>query len=195
MKRSINSIAVYCGSSPGSDPAFMNAARHVGQVLAMRDVQLIFGGSDVGLMGAVADGALSAGGSVMGVTTRALDAKGITHQGLTRLEVLDDMHARKRRMSDVADAFVMLPGGLGTFDEFFEMAAWTQLDIQKKPCGALNINGYFDPLVALIDTAVTQRFVRVEHASLISISDDVAVLLDELDRWQPVHVDKWIDRG
>ena len=172
----------------------MVAARLLGRTLAERTVQLVFGGSDVGLMGAVANGALDAGGDVLGVTTKALDAKGITHRGLTHLEVLEDMHARKRRMADVANAFIMLPGGFGTFDEFFEMVAWTQLGIQRKPCGVLDVCDYFAPLRTLLDSATTQRFIRPEHVALVHFAYTPDALLDALESWVPVVIEKWLDQ-
>ena len=172
----------------------MIAARLVGHKLAERNLRLVFGGSDVGLMGAVANGALEAGGDVLGVTTEALDAKGITHSGLTHLEVLKDMHTRKRRMADIADAFIMLPGGFGTFDEFFEMAAWTQLGIQSKPCGVLDVCDYFAPLRTLLDSAMTQRFIKPAHVALVQFADTPDALLDALESWVPVVVEKWLDQ-
>ena len=195
MRRTITSVAVYCGSNPGADPAYLAAARHLGTRLAERGLRLVFGGSSVGLMGAVADAALAAGGSVLGVTTRDLDAHGISHLGLPDLEILPDMHARKLRLAEAADAFVMIPGGFGTFDEFFEMAAWTQLEIQLKPCGVLDVDDYFAALRTLIDVAIGQRFIRPEHARIVAFADDVDKLLDALEAWVPIHVEKWVDRS
>ncbi len=148
----------------------------------------------MGLMGVVADAALDAGGEVHGVITRALQDKEIAHGGLTRLEVVDTMHERKRAMADQADAFVMMPGGFGTLEEFFEVITWTQLGIHVKPCGVLNVQGYFDPLVTLVERATSQRFVRAEHRDLLLVDDDPRRLLDGLAEWVPVVFDKWLDR-
>lgn len=195
MTRNITSVAVYCGSNPGADPAYLAAAHHLGTRVAERGMRLVFGGSNVGLMGAVADAALAAGGVVLGVTTRELDSHGISHDGLPDLEVLPDMHARKLRIAEAADSYVMLPGGFGTFDEFFEMATWTQLEIQQKPCGVLDVDDYFVALRTLLAVATEQRFIRPEHAAIVSFADDVDQLLDELEAWVPVHVEKWVDRA
>jgi uncharacterized protein (TIGR00730 family) len=145
-------------------------------------------------MGVLADAALESGAAVTGVITRSLEEKEVAHAGLTRLEVVTTMHERKAMMADEADAFIMMPGGFGTLDEFFEVVTWTQLGIHDKPCGVLNVAGYFNPLLALIDSAVEQRFVREEHRSMIAVSEDPDLLVDELARRQPVDLDKWLDR-
>jgi len=154
----------------------------------------VYGGGHVGLMGVLADAVLEAGGDVMGVITRALEEKEVAHPGLTRLEVVTTMHERKALMADEADAFIMMPGGFGTFDEFFEVVTWTQLGIHEKPCGVLNVAHYFDPLLALIDSAVEQRFVRAEQWSMMVVSDDPDRLVDELAHREPIVIDKWLDR-
>jgi uncharacterized protein (TIGR00730 family) len=146
-------------------------------------------------MGVVADAALAAGGEVHGVITRALSDKEVAHTGLTQLDVVDTMHERKARMSDCADAFVMLPGGFGTYDELFEAVTWTQLGVHAKPCGVLNVDGFFDPLQSLLDAAVAERFIRPEHRELLIVEPDPATLLDRLDAWTPVTIDKWLDRS
>lgn len=188
-------VCVYCGSSPGADPAFAAAARSFGELLARRGMRLVYGGGHVGLMGMVADAALGAGGEVHGVITRALWEKEVAHTRLTRLDVVETMHERKARMSDNADAFVMLPGGFGTFDEFFEALTWTQLGVHAKPCGVLNVAGFFDPLHAQLDAAVAQRFVRLEHRAMLVSESDPAALLDRLATWSPPPTDKWLDRS
>ena len=194
MSVPLRSIAVYCGSSPGADPAFAEAAARLGRTLGERGVRLVYGGGHVGLMGVLADAVLEAGGDVMGVITRALEEKEVAHPGLTRLEVVTTMHERKALMADEADAFIMMPGGFGTFDEFFEVVTWTQLGIHEKPCGVLNVAHYFDPLLALIDSAVEQRFVRAEQWSMMVVSDDPDRLVDELAHREPIVIDKWLDR-
>ena len=175
--RSLNSVAVYCGSNRGLDPGFANAAVNLGNVLAERQIGLVYGGGHVGLMGVIADAVLQNGGTVHGVITTALEEKEVAHQGLSKLDVVETMHERKAIMADAADAFIMLPGGLGTFDEFFEVATWTQLGIQSKPCGVLNVNGYFDELLALLDKATAEGFVRIFHRDIIIIE------IDQLGAW------------
>lgn len=194
MAPSLASVAVFCGSSPGADPVHMASAAALGSGLAARGLTLVYGGAHVGCMGAVADAALAAGGHVHGVMTEGLVAAEIAHQGLTRLDVVPTMHERKARMADLGDAFVMLPGGFGTLDEFFEAVTWTQLGIHAKPCAVLDPTGYFAPLFALLDEAVAQRFVRAEHRALVHTAATVDELLDGLPGWRPTHGDKWLDR-
>jgi uncharacterized protein (TIGR00730 family) len=181
--RKLKSVAVYCGSNKGLDPGFAVATTNLGRVLAERDISLVYGGGHVGLMGVIADAVLHHGGSVHGVITAALEEKEVAHHGLTKLDVVETMHERKAIMADAADAFIMLPGGLGTFDEFFEVATWTQLGIQSKPCGVLNVNGYFDDLLALLDRATAEGFVREFHRGIIMIETDPDRLLDQLSGW------------
>lgn len=146
-------------------------------------------------MGVLADAALAEGGEVHGVITRALEDKEIAHRGLTTLKVVETMHERKAAMVDMADAFVMLPGGFETLEEFLEVVTWTQLGIHTKPCGVLNVRGFFDPLVALFATATQQRFVREEHRDMVIVEPDPVTMLDQLGSWAPVTVDKWLDRS
>jgi uncharacterized protein (TIGR00730 family) len=195
LTRQLRSVAVYCASTPGVDPLYAEAAAALGRLLAEREMHLVYGGGHVGLMGVIADAALAAGGEVHGVITRALQGKEIAHRGLTSLEVVETMHDRKAAMADRADAFVMLPGGFGTLDEFFEVLTWTQLGIHDKPCGVLDVDGYFDPLRALLDRATEQHFVRDAHRDIVIIDTDASTLLQRLARWQPVVIDKWLDRG
>ncbi|HVT78311.1 MAG TPA: TIGR00730 family Rossman fold protein [Acidimicrobiales bacterium] len=185
---------MYCASSPGGDPAFVVAATEFGRLLATGGRRLVYGGGHVGLMGAIADAVLAEGGEVVGVITRALEAKEIAHTGLTSLRVVDTMHERKAAMADEADAFVMLPGGFGTFEEFLEVVTWTQLGVHSKPCGVLNVGGFFDPLLTLMETASNARFLRPEHRDMVVFESDPDALLAKLDGWVPVVVDKWIDR-
>lgn len=189
-----SAVAVYLGSSPGVDAAFGPAARELGRLLAERRIRLVYGGGQVGLMGVLADAALAAGGEVHGVITRALADKEIAHQGLTRLDVVETMHERKAVMADAADAFVMLPGGFGTWDEFIEMVTWAQLGIHSKPCAVLDVSGYFSAFRAMVEAAVAQRFVKPEHAALLLVGTDPRVLLEQVLSWCPVPVEKWLDR-
>ncbi len=186
------SVAVYCASSPGFDLAYAKAAGQLGTLLAERGMKVIYGGGHVGLMGVLADAALSAGGEVHGVITRALEAKELAHHGLTSLAVAETMHERKAAMADAADAFIMLPGGYGTFDEFFEVVTWTQLGIHVKPCGVLDVAGFFAPLRAQLEAMTGAGFLRAEHRDMILIDQDPAVLLDRLAAWTPPRVTKWL---
>ncbi len=195
MPTELTTVCVFCASSPGRDPRLVEAAAAFGALLARRDLALVTGGGHVGLMGAVADGALAEGGAVHGVITRALEAREVAHHGLTSLTVVDTMHERKAAMSGRADAFVMLPGGFGTLDEFFEALTWTQLGIHAKPCGVLDVAGYFGPLVDFVAGAVALGLVRAEHRDLVVVDTDPGRLLDRLARWSPVTTDKWLDRG
>jgi uncharacterized protein (TIGR00730 family) len=190
-----SSVAVYCGSNSGTDPAFAAAAATLGALLAERGIRLVYGGGHVGLMGAITDAVLDGGGEAHGVITRALEQKEIAHAGLTSLRVTETMHERKAAMADAADAFVMLPGGYGTLDEFFEVLTWAQLGIQAKPCAILDVAGYFDPLRAFLDGAVAAGFVHPAHRDMVIMDDDPARLLDRLAAWTPVEVSKWLDRA
>jgi hypothetical protein len=191
----LSSVAVYCGSNSGTDPAYAQAAASLGRTLAVRGIRLNFGGGDVGLMGVVSAAVLEHGGEAHGVITEALRAKEIARGGLTSLRVVETMHERKAAMADAADAFIMLPGGFGTFDEFFEVLTWTQLGIHVKPCGVLDVAGFFAPLRALIDGAVAAGFVHPAHRDMVLMDDDPARLLDRLAGWKPPTVSKWLDRA
>ena len=191
----LSAIAVYCGSNHGADPAYAQAAAALGRLLAERGIRLVYGGGHVGLMGVLADAALAGGGEVFGVITRALQASEVGHDALTSLTVVDTIHERKAAMADAADAFVMLPGGYGTFDEFFEAVSWTQLGIHDKPCGVLDVAGYYAPLRALLDEATRQGFVSQAHRELVITESEPRRLLDRLAGWAPVTADKWLDRS
>jgi uncharacterized protein (TIGR00730 family) len=191
----MKSICVFCGSNPGDSPAFLEAARDMGRELAQRSIRVVYGGGNVGLMGAVADSALAHGGQVLGVIPKPLVAKELAHSGLTRLFIVDSMHERKNMMADLSEAFVALPGGFGTFEEFCEVLTWTQLGLHDKPCGLLNVADFYTPLLAMFDRAVQHRFVRPEHRALVHVEGTPAALLDRLES-SPVRVlDKWLDRG
>ncbi len=192
MPAALTSVAVYCGSNPGTDPSFGISASSLGRTLAERHVGLVYGGGHVGLMGAVADAVLAAGGEAHGVITEALRAREVAHRGLTSLRVVGTMHERKAAMADAADAFIMLPGGFGTLDEFFEVLTWNQLGIHAKPCGILDAGGFFGPLRAMIDGAVTAGFVHPAHRDMVVVDGDPADLLDRLAAWAPVTAGKWL---
>jgi hypothetical protein len=192
--KELASVAVYCGSSNGVDPGHVECARAFGELLAGEGIALVYGGGNVGLMGAVADGALRAGGEVHGVITEALRVKELAHLELTSLIVVDTMHERKAAMADRADAFVALPGGFGTFDELFEVITWTQLGIHEKPCGILNHNGFFDDLVTFLDKTTAAGFIRPAHRDTVVVESNGSTMLRMLRTWEPARIPKIIDR-
>jgi uncharacterized protein (TIGR00730 family) len=189
-----SAVCVFCGSSPGARPAYREAAEALGRLLAAQGRTLVYGGGNVGLMGTVADAALAGGGRVIGVIPQHLVAREVGHTGLTDLRRVNSMHERKQLMADLADTFVLLPGGLGSLEEFFEVWTWGQLGLHGKPYGLLNVDGYFDRLLAFLDHAVAERFVREEHRALVLVDDDPERLLARLDRQTPQRLPKWIDR-
>jgi uncharacterized protein (TIGR00730 family) len=191
----IRRMCVFCASSPGGHPEYRDAAVEAGHLLAERRITLVYGGGKVGLMGNIADAVLGAGGQVIGVIPQHLEAREVAHRGLSELRVVGTMHERKALMADLADAFMGLPGGLGTIEEFFEVATWTQLGIHAKPLGLLNVRGYYDLIDQFLGKAVDERFLRPEHRSLISISDRPRTLLEMLQSFTPTHIDKWLDRS
>jgi uncharacterized protein (TIGR00730 family) len=190
----MKSVCVFCGSSPGGDPAYMDAARTVGAELARRGLTLVYGGAKVGLMGAVADAALAAGGEVVGVLPVALEKKELAHFGLTRLEVVGSMHERKARMAELSDGFVALPGGAGTLEEIFEIWTWGQLGFHGKPAGFLNVAGYFDKLAGFLDHTVAESFVKPVHRDMLIFHDDPTALLAALAAYKAPATDKWLER-
>ena len=183
---------MFCGSSPGRLPLYAHQAVALADQLLERGVGLVYGGSHVGLMGVVADAMLAGGGDVIGVIPEALMAKEIGHTGLARLEVVGSMHERKARMAEHADAFIALPGGFGTLEEFAEAVTWTQLGLQHKACGLLDVNGYFQPLLGWFDLAVAEGFLKPANRRLVIDSAQPGELLDRLEAWRPAPVDKWI---
>lgn len=190
----MRSVGVFCGASPGGDPAYSAAARAMGGAIAGRGLALVYGGAKVGLMGALADAALAAGGEVFGVMPEALMDKEIAHMGLTRLDVVPSMHERKARMAEMADGFVALPGGVGTMEEIFEIWTWGQLGFHAKPAGFLNVLGYFDHLKAFVDHAVGEAFLKAPHRDMLIFKADVTEMLDGLAAYKPPVVEKWIGR-
>ncbi len=191
---SLRSVCVFCGANPGRDPVYREAAERLGAEIARRGMTLVYGGGAVGLMGIVADVALEAGGEVIGIIPQSLRDAEIGHPGLTRLEVVDGMHARKARMAELADAFIALPGGLGTLEELFEVWTWGQLGYHAKPLGLFEVNGFYAKLSAFLDHLMHEGFVRPPHRDMLQRGDSAAGLLDLLDAWQPTVVPKWEDR-
>jgi uncharacterized protein (TIGR00730 family) len=192
VMKSIQSIAVYCGSSAGTDPVYSNMAKQVGYGLARRGIRLVYGGGRAGLMGDVANAALLEGGTVVGVIPNRLVSKEAAHKGLTQLHIVPDMHTRKNMMMDLSDGFITLPGGLGTFEELFEVWAWLQLGYHRKPIGLLNINGYYDPLLNMMEHSVTQGFVRPENNQQLLIDTDLDSLLNQMNTFVPMDSDAWL---
>ena len=188
----MNTICVYCGSSPGRDPAYAAAAHAVGRLLAETGRTLVYGGGHVGLMGAVADAALAAGGKVIGVIPRALEEKELAHDGLTELRVVGSMHERKAIMADLADGFLALPGGLGTLEELFETWTWGQLGLHAKPYGLLNVAGFYDPLLALVDHMVDERFVGPAHRELLLVDSAPERLLERMAAHHVASLPRWL---
>ncbi|MEM7002767.1 MAG: TIGR00730 family Rossman fold protein [Pseudomonadota bacterium] len=186
----IKSLCVYTGSSNGSDAIYLECAREFGAELGARGMRLVYGGASVGLMGAVADGALAAGGEVVGVLTRALAGLEVAHENLTQLDIVETMHERKAAMADLADGFVALPGGLGTLEELFEAWTWLQLNIHSKPVGCLNVGGYYDHLLKFLDGTVSQGFVRPAHRQQLLVDVSAPGLLDQLLSFQGTAVAK-----
>lgn len=189
----INSVAVFTGSNFGQNPAYTASARALGKELARRRIRLVYGGTDKGLMGVIADTVLAQGGEVTGVITRLLSDLGHLHPGLTHYEIAPDMRSRKSLMSEHADAFIALPGGLGTFEELFEAATLTQLGEHSKGVACLNVNGFFEPVRSLLIHAVTEGFIKAQHSEMIIFETDPAALFDALEYWQAPDAGKWIN--
>lgn len=194
MTVELRRVAVFCGSNVGTDPAYAHAARDLGELLVERGIDLVYGGGHVGLMGVVADAVLAGGGEVTGVIPQDLWDKEVGHRGLTELLIVDSMHERKLAMADRADAFVALPGGVGTFEELFEAITWTQLGIHAKPAGLLDVAGFYRPLLDFLDSTVDAGFLRPGHRAMVRSATEPAALLDALAAWEPVDAPKWLDR-
>ncbi len=191
MKR----ICVFCGSSPGRSRAYAGAASALGRSLATRGIGLVYGGASVGLMGTLANAALEAGGEVIGVIPKSLVKYEVAHRGLPDLRIAASMHERKATMAELADGFVALPGGIGTLEEFFEVLTWAQLGEHSKPCGLLDIDGYYSHLLAFLDHAVAERFLRPEHRAMLIVESSPDAILDRLAAYRPPKLGKWIDRS
>ncbi|MEM7568422.1 MAG: TIGR00730 family Rossman fold protein [Pseudomonadota bacterium] len=188
----VKSICVFCGSSSGNDPLYEGAGREVGKTLAQRGIQVVYGGASVGVMGAVADGAMAAGGKVVGVIPKAITEFEVSHTAITELHVVDTMHTRKAMMADLSDAFISLPGGIGTMEEFFEVWTWGQLGYHDKPFGLLDVGGYWDPLETMLDSMVDKGFLRPMHRAMVFNETSLEVLLERFDSYAPPNRDKWI---
>ena len=191
----MKSICVYCGSADNLRPGYLEAASQMGAAIARRGLELWYGAGATGLMGAVADGALQAGGQVIGVIPELFNTPRLAHMGLTRLEVVASMHERKGRLAQAADSFIALPGGYGTFEELFEILTWSQIGLHQKPVGLLNVLGYFDPLLSLVEHARSEGFIYAEHRALLVHADTPEVLLDSLYDYRPPDgLERWLTR-
>lgn len=186
-------ISVFCGSSSGNEIIFSEQAALLGQAIARRGYGVIYGGAHVGLMGAVANGALSEGGEVIGVIPDFLKKKELEHKKLSQIHIVETMHERKALMNELCDAVIALPGGYGTLDELFEMLTWAQLSIHKKPVGLLNVEGYYDPLIAMSDKMIEKGFLKVEYKDLLLVDSDAENLLDKMEAFVPLLNEKWFE--
>lgn len=191
MKR----ICVFAGSSPGANDAYRRSAIELGEALADRDIELVYGGGCVGLMGVLADAALARGGRVIGVIPHTLMVREVGHRALTELHVVDSMHERKAMMAELSEGFIALPGGFGTLEEMFEILTWAQLGLHGHPCGLLNVEGYFDSLLAFLDHSVEQAFVRDTHRAMLLVDDSPRSLLDRFAAYRAPVVAKWLQRS
>jgi uncharacterized protein (TIGR00730 family) len=190
--KNIERICVFCGSSSGGRTEYRAAAEAAGRFLAGRGIGVVYGGGKVGLMGALADAALAAGGSVIGVIPEVLFDKEIGHTGLTQMHVVRNLHERKAMMADLSDGFVALPGGFGTLEEFCEVITWSQLSLHQKPCGFLNVAGYWNPMVEMFDQSVREGFLKSENRGIVLVDEDMEVLLVKMKAWRPSGAEKWI---
>lgn len=190
----MNRITVFCGSSFGTEEIYKEQATLLGRTLAKQNIELVYGGANVGLMGAVADGVLNAGGKAIGVLPNFLRSKEIAHQGLTELILVESMHERKTKMNDLCDGVIALPGGFGTLEELFEMLTWAQLGLHKKPIAILNTNGFYDSLIELTETMVEKGLLKDVNQKMLLVSDNIDDLLDQMKNYIPPTVGKWIDK-
>jgi uncharacterized protein (TIGR00730 family) len=189
----MKAVCVYCGSATGAKPVYAEAARSFGRALAAAGISLVYGGGRVGLMGLIADEVMAAGGRAVGVIPELLLNKEVGHTGLSELIVVPDMHERKKQMADLSDAFVAMPGGVGTFEELFEVYTWAQLGYHHKPVGLLNVAGYYDPLLGMLRHTVEEGFMRAAFLDMLQVEAEPAAMLAKLERYQPVAHDKWAD--
>jgi uncharacterized protein (TIGR00730 family) len=195
MKDNPMRLCVFCGSSTGQDPVYLETAKALGEALAANGIELVYGGAAVGLMGAVADAAMAKGGHVIGVMPQALVDKEIAHRGLSDLRVVGSMHERKALMAELADGFIALPGGLGTFEELFEVWTWAQLGYHRKPCALLNAGGFYDKLTDFLDDVVERGFVKPIHRAMLIVGSEPPALIEAIRAYEPPKVDKWIKAG
>jgi uncharacterized protein (TIGR00730 family) len=191
----IRRLAVFCGSNPGGRPEYVAAARSFGKLLANRGIGIVYGGSNVGLMAALADAISEERGDIIGVIPRMLVEREVANTALADLRIVESMHERKAMMAELSDGFIALPGGIGTLEEFFEIWTWGQLGMHDKPCGLLNVAGYFDPLLQFLDRAVEEKFVREVHRNMVVVESDPAALLSRFEAYEPPRVVKWINAG
>jgi uncharacterized protein (TIGR00730 family) len=190
----IRTICVFCGSSSGADKIYRLKAESLGQFFLQKGIRLVYGGANVGLMQILADTMLAGGGTVVGVMPRSLVDREVAHERLTEMHIVGDMQERKALMASLSDAFIALPGAYGTLDELFEMLTWNQLGIMTKPIGLLNINGFFTPLITMLDRSVEEKFLRPEHRGILQVEENEDRLFDKLNSFQPVVAQKWIER-
>lgn len=191
MKR----ICVFCGSNSGANPIYQETAETVGKFLARENIELVYGGGRVGLMGKIADTVLANGGRVIGIIPESLAIREVAHAGLTELHVVDSMHERKALMAEFSDGFIALPGGFGTFEEFCEIVTWAQLGIHRKPCALLNVDGFYDHLIALFDFSNRQKFIRDEHRKLVLVESEIERLFVLMKEYRAPLLEKWIDKS
>ena len=190
----MKNVCVYCGSSSGRRKDYAEAAAALAERLVKHNMNLVYGGASVGIMGEIADAVLDAGGQVIGVMPRALVEKEVQHDGLTELLVVDSMHERKLKMAEISDGFIAMPGGLGTLEELFEILTWAQLGFHQKPCALLNVQGYYDKLSAFLDHAVEEQFIKSVHSHMLLIEENPEKILQSMLAYQPPTEDKWIKR-
>ncbi len=187
-------VCVFCGSSKGARPVYAHTAHDMGKALVRRNLGLVYGGGCIGLMGSIADAVLEGGGEVIGIIPQGLVTREVAHHGITKLVIVHSMHERKAKMAELSDGFVAMPGGYGTFEEFCEIITWAQLGLHRKPCGILNVEGYYDPLLALFDRAVAEGFVHPTNRRLVIQETDPDRLLDLLSNYTPPNTERWIGR-
>lgn len=190
----MKNITVFCGSNSGFRTEYAEAAKNLAQLFVKDNIRLVYGGGNVGLMGVIADAVMREGGEVTGIIPDSLDKKEVGHHGITELRIVGSMHERKAMMAELADGFIAMPGGIGTFEEFFEILTWAQLGFHEKPCAVLNIAGYYDGLLALCETAVREGFLHPMHRQLILEDSEPAALLEKMKNYRPKHFGKWLDK-
>jgi uncharacterized protein (TIGR00730 family) len=190
--RTFKRLCVFCGSSHGANPAYADAAKDLGGELARRGIALVYGGGNVGLMGVIADAVLAAGGEVIGVIPEALMAKELGHRGIQDLRVVKTMHERKAMMAELSDGFIAMPGGIGTFEEFFEIVTWAQLGFHSKPCALLNVNRFYDPLLRLVDHAIEEQFIKASQRQILIVESEISALLHQMQHHHMPVEPKWI---
>jgi len=191
----INSICIYCGSSSGRREVYASAASSMAEALVGRNIRLVYGGASIGIMGKVADQVLKLGGEVIGVIPKALAHKEVAHNNLTELVITQSMHERKLRMAELADGFIALPGGIGTLEELFEIWTWAQLGFHKKPCGLLNIDGYYDSLIKFLNHVRAEQFVKKHHRDMLMVEEEPEILLERFASYQPPLVKHWVGQS